>query len=188
MASSSLIGGQIDLAGSGNSVGSMLAHADGSVALLMSGGEISQMTMEKAGLHLWEIFRLTLAGDKQIKLRCAVANFDVKAGDMHANTLLLDTEVTTLLGSGHIDLAQEKLDLTLNQKTKNTSPLALRSPIHISGNFAKPVIRVDPTRMAARALGALALGVINPLLALIPLIDAGPGKDSDCVPWLQGKK
>lgn len=187
-ASSSLIGGRIKLAGSGNSVGSMLAHADGSVALLVSGGEISQITMEKAGLHLWEIFRLTLTGDKQIKLRCAVANFDVKAGDMQANTLLLDTEVTTLLGSGHIDLAQEKLDLTLTQKTKNTSPLSLRSPIHISGNFAKPVIRVDPTRMAARALGALALGVVNPLLALIPLIDAGPGQDSDCVQWLQGKK
>jgi AsmA protein len=184
-ASTSQIGGQIRLAGRGNSVGSMLAHADGSVALLVSGGEISQMTMEKAGLHLWEIFRLTLTGDKQIKLRCAVANFDVKAGDMQANTLLLDTEVTTLLGRGHIDLAQEKLDLTLNQKTKNTSPLALRSPIHISGNFAKPVIRVDPTRMAARALGAVALGVINPLLALIPLVDAGPGQDSDCVQWLK---
>jgi AsmA protein len=188
MASSSLIGGQIKLAGSGNSVGTMLAQADGSVALLMSGGQISQMTMEKAGLHLWEIFRLTLTGDKQIKLRCAVANFDVKNGNMQAHTLLLDTEVTTLLGSGHIDLAQEKLDLTLNQKTKNTSPLSLRSPIYITGNFAKPVIRVDQTRMAARALGALALGVVNPLLALIPLIDAGPGQDSDCVQWLQGKK
>ena len=187
-ASVSQIGGQISLAGSGNSVGAMLAHADGTVALLVSGGEISQMAMEKAGLHLWEIFRLTLTGDKQIKLRCAVANFDVKAGDMRANTLLLDTEVTTLLGSGHIDLAQEKLDLTLTQKTKNTSPLSLRSPIHISGNFAKPIIRVDQTRVAARALGALALGVINPLLALIPLVDAGPGQDSDCVQWLQGKK
>jgi len=39
-----------------------------------------------------------------------------------------------------------------------------------------------------RALGALALGAINPLLALIPLIDAGPGEDSDCAQWLQGKK
>lgn len=187
-ASTSQIGGQITLAGSGNSVGTMLAQADGSVALLVSGGDISQMAMEKAGLHLWEIFRLTLTGDKQIKLRCAVANFDVKSGTMDANTLLLDTEVTTLLGSGSIDLAQEKLDLTLTQKTKNTSPLSLRSPIHIGGNFAKPVIQVDQTRMAARALGALALGAINPLLALIPLIDAGPGQDSDCVQWLQGKK
>jgi len=188
LASASLIGGKIRLDGSGNSVGSMLAQANGSVALLMSGGDISQMTMEKAGLHLWEIFRLTLTGDKQIKLRCAVANFDVKAGMMTSDTLLFDTEVTTLLGSGSIDLAQEKLDVTVTQKTKNTSPLALRSPIHISGNFAKPIIKVDQGRMAARALGALALGAINPLLALIPLIDAGPGQDSDCAQWLQGKK
>ncbi len=34
--------------------------------------------------------------------------------------------------------------------------------------------------MCASALGAAALGVVNPLLALIPLIDAGPGKDSAC--------
>ncbi|TXT40513.1 MAG: AsmA protein, partial [Comamonadaceae bacterium] len=145
--SASQIGGQIHLEGSGNSVGSMLAHANGSVALLASGGEISQMVMEKAGLHLWEMFRLSLTGDKSIKLRCAVANFEVKTGDMQAKVLLLDTQVTTLVGSGSISLAQEKLDLTFNQKTKNTSPLALRSPIHVRGNFAKPLVQVDKTRM-----------------------------------------
>lgn len=177
----SQIGGQINLSGSGNSVGSMLASANGTFGVLVSGGDISQMVMEKAGLHLWEIFRLTLTGDKQIKLRCAVANFDVKAGTMHANTLLIDTEITTLIGSGSIDLRQEKLDLTLSQKTKSTSPLALRSPIYIRGNFVQPIVQVDRGRVAVRALGAVALGVVNPLLSLIPLIDAGPGKDSDCV-------
>lgn len=186
-ATTSLMGGKIVLAGSGNSVGTMLAGSSGSVKLLVSGGDISQMMMEKAGLHLWEIFRLSLTGDKQIKLRCAVANFDVKAGQMRANTLLLDTQVTTLLGSGSIDLAQEKLDLTISQKTKNTSPLALRSPIHVGGNFALPIIKVDPGRLAARALGAVALGIVNPLLMLLPLIDPGPGADTDCAQWLQGK-
>ena len=34
--------------------------------------------------------------------------------------------------------------------------------------------------MAARALGALGLGLVNPMLTLIPLVDPGPGKDSDC--------
>ena len=187
-ASVSQVGGQINLAGSGNSVGTMLAHANGSVALVMSGGEISQLMMEKAGLHLWEIFRLTVTGDKQVKLRCAVANFDVKAGNMTVDTLLLDTQVTTLLGTGSVDLAEEKFDLTFTQKTKNTSPLALRSPIYVSGNFVKPIVKVDQGRMAARALGALALGVVNPLLALLPLIDAGPGQDSDCAQWLKVKK
>lgn len=186
-ATTSLMGGKIVLAGSGNSVGTMLAGSSGSVKLLVSGGDISQMMMEKAGLHLWEIFRLSLTGDKQIKLRCAVANFDVKAGQMRANSLLLDTQVTTLLGSGSIDLAQEKLDLTISQKTKNTSPLALRSPIHVGGNFALPIIKVDRGRVAVRALGAVALGIVNPLLMLLPLIDPGPGADSDCAQWLKGK-
>ena len=99
---------------------------------------------------------------------------------MHANALILDTAITTLIGSGSVDLGQEKLDLTLNQKTKNTSPLALRSPIYVRGSFAKPVVEVDKGRIAARALGALGLSLVNPLLTLIPLIDAGPGADSDC--------
>lgn len=184
----SQIGGQIKLSGTGNSVGSMLASANGTLGVLVSGGDISQLLMEKAGLHLWEILQLTVTGDKQVKLRCAVANFDVKAGNMQVSTLLLDTEITTLLGTGSIDLGQEKLDLTLSQKTKNTSPLALRSPIYIRGNFAKPIVQVDQGRVAVRALGAVALGVVNPLLALIPLIDAGPGKDSDCGQWLQSQK
>lgn len=174
------INGSFDLAGSGNSVGHMLADADGKVGLVVARGEISQMMMEMAGLHLWEILALNMSGDKLVKLRCGVADFDVKAGVMRTNALILDTEVTTIVGSGSIDLGQEKLDLTLNQKTKNTSPLALRSPIHIRGSFVRPEVKVDKARITARALGAIALGMANPLLALIPLIDAGPGSDRDC--------
>lgn len=99
---------------------------------------------------------------------------------MHTDALVFDTEVTTIIGTGSIDLGQERLDLTLNQRTKNTSPVALRSPIYVRGSFAQPDIEVDKGRVAARALGAIALSIVNPLLTLIPLIDAGPGKDSDC--------
>jgi AsmA protein len=174
------VNGEFDLAGKGNSVGRMLASSSGKVGLVVAGGEISKLMMEKAGLHLWEILELKVAGDKLVKLRCGVADFNVKDGVMHANGLIFDTEVTTIVGTGSVDLGQEKLDLTLNQKTKNTSPVALRSPIYIRGSFAQPDVGVDKGRVAARALGAIALGIVNPLLALIPLIDAGPGKDSDC--------
>jgi AsmA protein len=174
------VNGEFDLAGKGNSVGRMLASSSGKVGLVVAGGEISKLMMEKAGLHLWEILELKVAGDKLVKLRCGVADFNVKDGVMHANGLIFDTEVTTIVGTGSVDLGQEKLDLTLNQKTKNTSPVALRSPIYIRGSFAQPEVGVDKGRVAARALGAIALGIVNPLLALIPLIDAGPGKDSDC--------
>ncbi|MFH1871469.1 MAG: AsmA family protein [Pseudomonadota bacterium] len=174
------LNGDFDLRGKGSSVRLMLASSAGKVDLVVAGGKVSKMMMEKAGLHLWEILELSVTGDRLVTLRCAVAGFDVKQGNMQANALIFDTEVTTIAGTGSIDLGEEKLDLTLNQKTKYTSPVALRSPIYIRGSFAKPAVSVDKGRVAARALGAVALGLVNPLLALIPLIDAGPGKDSDC--------
>jgi AsmA protein len=174
------LNGEFDLTGKGNSVGRMLANSNGKVGLVVANGEISKMMMEKVGLHLWEMLVLTVSGDKLVKLRCGVADFDVKDGIMRANGLIFDTEVTTIVGTGSIDLGEEKLDLTLNPNTKATSPLALRSPIYVRGSFAKPEVQIDKGRVAARALGAIALGIASPVLALIPLIDAGPGKDSDC--------
>ncbi len=174
------INGAFSLSGSGNSVGAMLATGNGQMALGIAQGEVSQLMMEKAGLHLFEILQLSVAGDRRIKLRCALADFEVKSGVMNIDSLVFDTDVTTLFGSGRVDLARETLDITLNQKTKRTSPLALRSPIHIRGTFAKPTVGVDKGRIAARAAGAVALGLLNPFLALIPLIDPGPGQDSDC--------
>ena len=174
------INGEFDLTGKGNSVGRMLATSGGKLGLVIADGEISKLMMEKIGLHLWEILELKLSGDKLVKLRCAVADFDVKDGVMRTGALVFDTEVTTIIGTGSIDLGQEKYDLTLNPKTKNTSLVALRSPIYVKGSFANPVFEVDKGRVALRAVGAIALGLINPLLVLLPLIDAGPGKDSDC--------
>ena len=174
------INGECDLSGSGNSVGQMLATANGKLGLVVASGQISKLMMEKAGLHLWEILALNLTGDRLVKLRCAVADFHVKQGVMQAEALVFDTQVTTLIGTGSINLAQERLDITLHPKTKNTSPVALRSPIYVRGSFARPTVGIDKAQVAARAVGALVLAAINPLLALIPLIDAGPGKDSDC--------
>ena len=174
------VNGEFDLTGKGNSVARMLASSNGKVGLVVAKGEISRLMMEKAGLHLWEMLGLKVTGDKLVKVHCGVADFDVKEGIMHTETLIFDTEVTTIVGTGSIDLGQEKLDLTLNQKTKSTSPLALRSPIHIRGSFARPDVKVDKGRLTARALGAIALGIVNPVLALIPLVDTGTGSDSDC--------
>ncbi len=182
------INGMLTLSGTGNSVKQMLATANGKVGLLVNHGEVSQLLMEKAGLHLWEILQLKLTGDRRIALRCAVADFDVKQGLMTTNALAFDTAVTTLLGSGSIDFVHETLDLTLNQKTKNTSLLALTTPIYVRGSFAHPNVGIDKGRAAARAAGSVALGLLSPLLALLPLIDPGPGEDSDCAQLLRDAK
>jgi AsmA protein len=174
------LNGDFDLDGRGNSVGNMLASANGAVVAVLEGGQVSKLLMEKVGLHLWEILTLSLTGDRMVKLRCAVAAFDVTQGKMRTTALVFDTQVTTVYGTGSIDLAQEELDLVLEPRTKDTSPLALRSPIYVRGSFTQPKVEFDKVKMVVRAVGALAIGSVSPLLALIPLVDAGPGRDSDC--------
>lgn len=182
------INGDFDLNGDGNSVARILATSSGRVALVIAGGEISKLMMESVGLHLWEMLQLKLAGDQVIDIHCGIASFDVKSGVMRTDVLLLDTQVTTINANGSIDLAEEKLDLTLNPKTKKTSLVALRAPIYIRGPFSKPHVTLDAGQVAVRSLGAVALAAVNPLLALVPLIESGPGMESDCGRLIQETK
>ncbi len=182
------VNGDFDLTGEGSTVSRMLASSNGKVVLLVNHGEISKLMLETIGLHLWEILQLKVTGDKVVKLNCAVADFNVKKGVFQTKTMLLDTKITTITGSGDIDMAQETIHLDLIPHTKVISPLALRTPIYIRGKFAKPEVSVDKTKLALRSAGAIALGVVNPLLALIPLIDTGPGKNSECGRLIQSAK
>ena len=174
------LNGDITLAGQGASVGRMLATADGRVSLVAQNGEISRLMMEQIGLHLLEILQLNLTGDQTVPLRCAVADFDVARGVMQARALVLDTSVNTVVGNGQIDLAKETFDLRFVPRTKVSSLVALRGPVYVTGTFAQPVVRLDTARIVARGAGALALGLLNPLLALLPLFEAGPGADNPC--------
>jgi len=173
------LNGEFDLRGAGDSVDHMLATADGRIALVVAEGEISKL-MEKTGLNLLEILHLKMTGDKTIKLRCAVADFAVKGGVMAVNALIIDTDVSTLIGRGSINLDQERLDLTLTPNTRATSLIALRGPIYSKGTFSQPKVKLDKGRIAMRSAGALVLGLINPLYALLPLVEMGPGRDSEC--------
>lgn len=174
------INGNLALHGRGNTVAAMLGSADGNLAVVVKGGEISKLMMETVSLHLLEMLQLKLTGDKSITIRCGIADFGVKQGVMRANTLVLDTHIVRIDGQGQIDLGKEQLDLTIVPQTKKMSLIALRTPIHVEGSFAKPQVAIDKGKLALRGLGAIALGAVNPALALMPLIDVGSGKDSDC--------
>ncbi len=174
------INGDFDLSADGDAINQMLASANGKVVFVIDSGEISKLMLETVSLHLWEIFELELTGDKLVRLNCAVADFDVRNGVLQTQTMILDTRITTITGSGDINMARETLHLDLQPHTKIISPLALRSPIYIRGTFAKPKVSLDKTKLVVRSAGALALGAINPFLAILPLIDAGPGENSQC--------
>jgi len=174
------VSGLIELAGRGNSVARMLGSADGKVGLFVDSGEVSRLLMQLATLDLWGIARTKLAGDKPIEIRCAIADFAVKDGVLQANALVFDTAVVNIGGSGRINLQNETMDLELDPEPKDRSLASLNSPLYIRGTFGAPEVSPDAGKIAAKGLGALLLGAVNPLLAVVPLIEEGPGKDSNC--------
>lgn len=174
------IDGVVDLAGTGDSVAGMLGDASGSVAVLVNGGHVSRLLMEEIGLHLPRIVLLKLGGDQRVDIRCAAADFAVNGGIMNTRNGVFDTTVTRVDAGGDISLRDETLDLTLNPNTKITSLFSLRTPIHVRGRFIKPDVTLEKGPLAAKTAGAAALAIANPLLALIPLMETGPGRDSDC--------
>lgn len=174
------VSGQIGLKGRGNSMAQMLGSASGDVAVLMGKGELSNILLEYMGLDGGEIIKFFFSGDRNAQLRCAAAAFEVKQGLMSSKVILLDTSDTVISGSGEISLANETLNLVLKPEPKDQSILSLRSPLKIGGTFAAPTAGPDKVALAGRAGLAIALGVINPLLALLATIETGPGQDADC--------
>ncbi|WP_295965961.1 AsmA family protein [uncultured Xanthomonas sp.] len=174
------IGGEIALAGSGNSIAQMLGSADGNVAVGMGKGRISNLVMELAGLDIAESLKYLVTKDREIPVRCAFGDFGVQHGVMTSRGLAFDSTDTLLVGSGTIDLGQERLDLLLKAQPKDHSILALRSPLRVGGTFKDPSFRPDLKALGLRGAIAVALGSIAPPAALLATIETGPGKDIQC--------
>ncbi len=175
-----VIGGRAEFKGTGNSLSQIAAHADGSMGLAARGGKLSNLIMEAVGLDAFEVLKFLFGGDKEVALRCAVADFDIKNGVATSRAFVVDTSDTNVHVDGQLNFQDESLDLKVHALPKDYSPLTLRAPLNATGTFKHPKVRPD-AKILVRGTVATVLGaLINPLLALLPLIETAPGKDEDC--------
>lgn len=174
------IAGSISVTGQGNALAPMFATADGSVALLMGRGRVSNLLLEMAGLDIAEALGFLLTKDRTVPVRCAWADFSVADGIMTAESLGFDSSDTVISGEGNIDLGAERFDLTLHPRPKDSSFAALRVPLELTGSFRDPDISPKGGRLALRALAGAALYAIAPPAALLALVETGPGRNTDC--------
>ena len=72
-------------------------------------------------------------------------------------------------GDGSVNLKSEQLDLKLDPHPKDRSIASLNSPLYVRGTFGAPKVAPDWKRLGTKGVGALAMGLLNPLLAVLPL-------------------
>lgn len=183
-----VIGGNINLKGQGESVGGLLASSNGHLGLIMSGGEISKLLLSAIDLNGAKLMKALFSDDKNVPVRCAVIDFDVKKGIMVSNAMVFDTKGTNIVGEGHISLVDETIKMKISPEPKTISFPTLRTPVHIAGTFKDPIVYPDKV-LAIRVAAAVVLGVVaTPLGALIPLIETGPGEDANCRALIEAAK
>ncbi|NGY06231.1 AsmA family protein [Solimonas terrae] len=180
------IGGRATLDTHGNSLAAMLGAGDGSLKLFMSGGDISALLVNLAGLDLGNSLISALGLPRRAKLRCMVVDLGLDDGQITTNTALFDTSEANLLGTGSIDLTHETIDYRIRTQPKRMNIGSLAAPIGITGPLRSPRIRPEAGALALRGGVATALGVLlTPLAALIPTIQLGLGEDNDCVAMIK---
>jgi uncharacterized protein involved in outer membrane biogenesis len=179
------VNGDAALAGTGNSVSAMLATASGELGATVSEGSVSKFVLEAAGLNIANAVFVKLFGDKQVQLNCVASDFVVEKGQAQTRRFVVDTDEAVIDVTGTIDLADERLNLDVKPKTKGVRIISLRTPLYARGTFANPDVGVAKGPLALKAGAAVALGIINPLAAVVPLINPGNVEPVDCAAALR---
>lgn len=174
------INGDGALVGKGNTVAAMLGTSQGEINAVVTEGTVSQFVLELAGLNVANAVYVKIFGDKQTMLNCVAATTTVRNGRANIDRFVLDSEDAVVNATGYIDLATEKLDVDVRPKTKGARILSLRTPLYARGTFTDPKVGPHAGPLALKAGAAVALAAINPLAALLPLINVDKAPDTNC--------
>jgi len=102
---------------------------------------------------------------------------------------VLDTNGATILGSGRIDLASERLDLRFDPNAKQANLANLAVPVKVGGTLAKPSVVPDPGKIAEIVVGTVVgapQGIFDTLSSLTGQ-KAATAEQNPCAAAISGK-
>ena len=167
------LNGRATLEGQGRSTAEILATLKGQVHTELRDGAVSHLLIEAGGLDLAQGLGVMLKGDDALPLQCAVADLAIDGGVLRPRVMVLDTTDSTVWLEGSVSLATEALDLRAVVAPKDFSPLALRTPLEVRGSLGQPVVSLEKGPLGVKLATSVLLAFLNPLAALIPLMDPG---------------
>ena len=178
--------GGVALDGGGQSVAQILASASGEARLYVRDGVMSSLLLDMAGLNLGSVIATKLFGkDKEVRLRCAIADVPVRQGIAHLRNVKINTEEALIEVTGSADMRREIFDIDVDPKAYELKLFSLRTPLEVRGPFAKPHVGVKPGPLIVRAAAAVAALAAAPgALVLLPITVPGADDDENCTPLL----
>lgn len=173
--------GRVRLTGFGDSVAKSLANSNGDITAFMRDGSIDELIVELMGLDLADALGVVVSGGETAKIRCALADFQVKDGMMRTRRFFIDTTDNVIVGQARVNLKDETFEADLDPNEKGISLFSGQSSVHLEGRFKDPSISLNLGETAVRAGAAVALGVAaTPLASVLAFLDIGGASDVNC--------
>jgi AsmA family protein len=159
-----------------------MSDANGELTLIVPHGDIRSAFAELAGVDVAKGFSLLLTKkNDRAPVRCGVAEFDLRTGTAHAQSIVFDTQNVLITGEGQVLLGPEQLDLTLQGQPKKIQLMRVRAPVEIRGSLLKPSFRLEAGHMLKQGAVAATLGtLLTPLAAVLAFVDPALAKDQNC--------
>lgn len=178
--------GAMAVNGTGNSIAKMLGTSNGEARVYIRDGRFSKQMLDLAALNVGSVVVAKLFGEnKEVQLRCAVADFGIKDGIAQTRSVKLNTEEAVVEAMGTIDLGREYMDLYIKPESLKWKFFSLRTPLYVKGNFADPKVGLEAGPLLLRAGAAVAAAVVAPAaLALVPVTVPAAEDDENCAALL----
>jgi uncharacterized protein involved in outer membrane biogenesis len=177
------LAGRIDLKMNGASLKDLVASSNGNIGLLVEDGRMSSLIVEGLGLDVTQAIEVLFHRKREqtFKLNCLIASVEAKEGELVPKVLLASTSDSDIIVTGGVDLRKETIDLLIRTEPKDFSIGSVRTPLTIKGPLSQMKVGVVREELGARLAAAVGLGVfVNPIAALIPLIEPGLEKNGKC--------
>jgi uncharacterized protein involved in outer membrane biogenesis len=164
-----------NLTSTGDSIADLMAALNGNTHIAMSNGKAASRYLELLekwlGSGILQMINPFEEKREFTPINCFVNSIEIKDGEADVK-VLLDTDRTSIIGAGDINLKTERLDMGIKPTPKKGAMPAnisfslrqLSQPFRLGGTLANPQLAIDPGRTAfilGKVAGALALGPIG---------------------------
>lgn len=153
------------LKGTGETIRAAVGRSNGTLGLVARDGSLPAKYAAALG---FDAGRALLAdAGKPAALRCLVARLDMRGGTGRADSVIIDTTLSQLTGSGTVSFPDERLNFSLRGTPKRKVMLRIPGSVMMTGTLQQPSLVVPPQVKSAgnilKALGDRLLGRTGPL-------------------------
>ena len=167
-----LVSLELELAARAPALSAVMAHANGRIDFAVWPRNLSSGAFDLWAVNVFLALLPELDPSTASRVNCAFGRFDLRAGKLSEEALLIDTSRIRVTGRGGVDFADETLAFRFEPRAKEPQPFSLATPVEVTGTLTDFRVGPSPVDVLAtvpRFLGSLILAPLGALgVELVP--------------------